>query len=89
VALAIVATAIVVLVIGDSVGGISDGTGTLITSLVASSALALVIGGSAFRSYRGRGGRVLAHAAIWIAICVVLAVLYTWKEPILQALGGA
>jgi hypothetical protein len=89
VALAIVVTAIVVLVIGDYTGGIRPHVGTLIVSLVASLTLALVIAGSALRSYRGRGSRALSHAAIWLAICAGLAALYMWKQPIAEALGFA
>ena len=89
VALALVATTILALVVGGYSGVISARDGTLVASLVSASALALVVGGSAVRSYRGQGGRVLVHLAIWGAICLALALVYRWKQPLSAALGLA
>lgn len=53
-----------------------------IAPITALLALALFIGGGAFRGYRGRGGTLLRDIAIWLAIILVLAAAWAFRDAL-------
>lgn len=88
-ALAVVITAIIGLVVFDSLGVMDDAMGDRIAGLVAALSLAVLIGSGLFGRYRaGSSGGPLIHIAIWLAIIGVIAMLYVWKDR-LTAMFGA
>jgi hypothetical protein len=50
--------------------------------IIALLAMAIFIGGGAFRGYGGRGGALVRDLAIWLAIIVVLAAAWTFREAL-------
>ena len=85
--LGVVAVGIAVLVLTDVFTDMSGFGGVDIASLVWVTALLVVIGGSALGAYRGRGGKALQHAAIWLGIIAVLALIYTYRDALGIDLG--
>lgn len=82
VGIAVIVTGMIVLVLGDMFTGMGGGRGDQIVSLVAMTALLIVLGGGMFGSYAGRGGVMLQHIAIWLAIAAVIALAYSYRESL-------
>jgi hypothetical protein len=82
VGLAIVVTGVVVLVFGDVFTDMGSLQGDRIVSLVAMTALLVVIGGGAIGAYSGRGTMLLQHIAIWLAIVAVISLLYVYRHAL-------
>jgi len=82
VGLAIVVTGMIVLVLGDILTGMDGARGDQIVSLVAMTALLVVLGGNMAGAYSGRGGAMLQHIAIWLAIIAAIALAYTYRTSL-------
>jgi hypothetical protein len=79
VGLAIVVTGIIVLVFADVFTDMAGLEGGRIVSLVAMTALLVVIRGRMLGAYRGKGTMMLQHIALWLAIIAVLSLLYIYR----------
>ncbi|MGQ4272501.1 hypothetical protein [Terrihabitans sp. B22-R8] len=82
VAIAAIITTIIGLIAADSFDLIGNDSAGTIASLVAMTCLAVLIGSRAMGNYQGKGGTMLWHAAIWLGIGLVAALLYRWREPL-------
>ena len=80
--LIIIVAGIAFLVTADVFTDFSDIRGDQIVSIVASTALLIVIGGGAIAAYWGRGGLMLQHIAIWLAIIAVIVLIYNYREAL-------
>jgi aspartyl protease family protein len=68
----------------DSERGAIDGN--VVVSVIAAAGFLLLVGGSAFRQYRGGASQALTHVALWLTIIVGLIGGYTYRFD-LQAFG--
>lgn len=83
IALGIVILGAITMVLVDTFSsgdGVIDGRWA---TVIAMTALLVAIGGGALGRYQGQGGLILKHIAIWLAIGVGIALLYT-SSPALQ-----
>jgi hypothetical protein len=81
--LVIVVAGIGFLVIADVFTDFGGGVrGDQIVSLVAATALLIVIGGGALGAYWGRSTMALQHFAIWLAILAVIVLIYNYREAL-------
>ena len=80
--LIIVVAGITFLVIADVFTDFGGVRGDQIVSLVAATALLIVIGGGAFGAYAGHGTVALQHLAIWLAIIAAIALIYNYREAL-------
>ena len=80
--LIIIVAGIVFLVMADVFTDFSDIRGDQIVSIVTSTALLIVIGGGAIGAYWGRGGMMLQHIAIWLAIIAIIVLVYNYREAL-------
>lgn len=82
IAFAIIVAGITFLVIADVFTDFDTVRGDQIVSVVAMSALLLVLGANMVGRYAGRGGAFLNHIAIWLGIVAVIAVVYQYRETL-------
>ena len=80
--LIVIVAGIAFLVLADVFTNFSDVRGDQMVSIVASTALLIVIGGGAIGAYWGRGGMMLQHIAIWLAILAVIVLIYNYRETL-------
>jgi hypothetical protein len=80
--LVIVVAGIGFLVIADVFTNFGGVRGDQIVSLVAATALLIVIGGGALGAYWGRSTMALQHIAIWLAILAVIVLIYNYREAL-------
>jgi hypothetical protein len=82
IALAIVVAGITFLLIADLLTDFDTVRGDQIVSVVAMSALLVVLGTRMVGRYAGQGGMFLQHIAIWLGIIAVLALVYQYRETL-------
>lgn len=80
IALAIVVAGITFLVVADVFTDFDTVRGDQIVSVVALSAVLIVIGARSFGRYSGQGGIFLKHIAIWLGILAVLSLVYQYRD---------
>jgi hypothetical protein len=77
--LAIVVAGITFLVIADVFTDFDAARGDQIVSVVAMSALLIVLGANTVGRYAGSGGMFVQHLAIWLGIIAALALVYQYR----------
>jgi hypothetical protein len=82
IAIAIVIAGITFLVVADIFSDMDTVRGNQIVSIVAMSALLIVLGAGMFGRYVGHGGMFLQHIAIWLGLVAVLALVYQYRETL-------
>lgn len=80
IALAIVVAGITFLVIADVFTDFDTVRGDQIVTVVAMSALLIVMGAGMIGRYAGQGGMFLQHIAIWLGLIAALALVYQYRE---------
>lgn len=82
IALAIVIAGITFLVIADVFTDFDTVRGDQIVSVVAMSALLLVMGAGMIGRYAGQSGMFLKHIAIWLAVIAAISLIYQYRETL-------
>jgi hypothetical protein len=77
--LAIVIAGITFLVVADVFTDFDTVRGDQIVSVVAMSALLIVVGAGMVGRYAGQSGMFLRHIAVWLAIIAALALIYQYR----------
>lgn len=82
IALAIIVAGITFLVVADVFSDMDTVRGDQIVSIVAMSALLIVLGAGMAGRYAGHSGMFLQHIAVWLGLIAVLALVYQYRETL-------